>query len=426
MIQKFRWRFIIISILSLALVLFVSIGSLVYTNFSQAKNESNRVLSVLVNNNGQLTPERTRGAFDRQKTLITQDFLLGRFNPESVYQYRYISVLVDPNQKITVLNNQKIFNVSQTQIKQISKKVANGKKKRGVITIEDNLYEYQIKNTPAGEKILAFLNTSLIYEKSWMLLRLATLLGCAALIFFAIILIIVSKYAIKPIANVYNKQKQFITNAGHELKTPLAIISANTEMQEMMGNESEWTKSTKEQTQRLTELINNLIALARMNETETLTLGKVDFSEILEKTTQSFASVIKNKQLQYQVNIQKEIQVTAEEKSLTELTNILLDNAQKYCDPNGKISVKLSTSNWNKMATLTVANSYAEGKDVDYRNFFERFYREDESHNNNKKTGGFGIGLSMAKELVNVFKGKISVNYKDGQIMFVVSLHLAK
>ncbi|MBI1696292.1 signal transduction histidine kinase [Lactobacillus crispatus] len=111
--------------------------------------------------------------------------------------------------------------------------------------------------------LVIFLNETLIYQRFWIMLRLEIALGAAALIIFSLVLILVSGKAIKPIKDTYRKQHEFITNVGHELKTPLAVIAANKEIEEMLGNNSEWNQSTKEQVERLTKLINRLISLAR-------------------------------------------------------------------------------------------------------------------------------------------------------------------
>ncbi|CCI86140.1 sensor histidine kinase [Lactobacillus gigeriorum] len=422
MIQKFRWRFIAISIFSLFLVLTISIGSLIAVNFKRAGDEANRVLTVLITNNGVMTPNNARGEF-KQQNFLDQSIGAHHFNPEQIYQYRYFSVVSDQS-RLTLVNNQKPYKVSSKEINQVAKKVLAQKENDGEVVISNNDYLFRKGINDQGQEIVAFLNVTLIFQQARSLLKLAMILGLMALIFFAIILIIVSKHAIRPIVKVYNKQKQFITNAGHELKTPLAIISANTEMQEMMGNESEWTESTKEQVARLTELVNRLISLARMEETGDLALSKVDFSKIVQDSSKSFAPVIKSKGFNYQINIQEGLFIKAEAKSLAEIVNILLDNAQKYCDPEGLIAVKLSAGKLNRTAVLRVSNTYREGKNQDYRNFFERFYREDESHNN--ATEGFGIGLSMAKQVVNAFKGKINVTYNQDRISFNVVFQLSK
>lgn len=416
MIQKFRWRFIALSVVSLFLVLLIPIGSLVAINFYQDNQQVNQVLSVLTMNNGNLTPDNSRPLY-RQKN----NFISGKANPESIFQYRYFNITFDKNGDAVITNRPKQFNISK---KQIRNKVSSLKRKKGITRFDGNNYAFETYQDQFGRKNIVFLNTTLIFSHSWTLFRLSILLSVAALILFTVILIIFSGKAVKPIAEAYHKQQQFITNAGHELKTPLAIISANTEMEEMLGHESEWTKSTKEQTARLTELINHLIALARMSETGEIALGSVNLSEITEKACHDFSSVMKKKELNFKSEIQPNIAVVAEEKSLTELVNIFLDNAQKYCDPEGTVSVKLSKNKWNTYANLVIGNTYAEGKGENYQNFFDRFYREDQSHNNKKS--GFGIGLSMAQDLVKAFKGKIKVHYHEDSIFFTISLKLTK
>ena len=126
----------------------------------------------------------------------------------------------------------------------------------------------------------------------------------------------------------------------------------------------------------------------------------------------------------YQVSIRQGLNVVAEKHSMNEVINILLDNARKYCDPNGKVRVELSKSALSKNAVLRVSNTYKEGKNEDYSYFFDRFYREDESHNSKK--GGFGIDLSMARELVEAFHGRISISHKGDDIVFTVVLKIAK
>lgn len=418
MIQKFRWKFISLSIASLFVVLFVTIGSLVAVNFYQDRQEVNRVLDTLVQNDGNLTINNSKQLYKNK------DFIFNQQNPESIFQYRYFTVKVDPNNNVSISNQPEDFNLSKQDISNKSKRIINSRFNKGMIRIDHNNYAYKIFFNDDGQKSIIFLNTSLIFARSWNLFRLSLCLGLIALLIFATILIISSGYAIKPIITAYRKQQQFITNAGHELKTPLAIISANTEMQEMMGNESEWTKSTKEQTQRLTDLVNHLISLARMGETGEIALSRINLSELVKKNCSDFASLIKQKNLTFSEQIQSDLFVLAEEKSLKELINIFLDNAQKYCDPNGTISVYLHKNKLNTYANLSISNTYAKGKNVNYKNFFDRFYREDESHNN--KNSGFGIGLSMAQDLVHAFKGKIKVNYQKDTISFIISLKLAK
>lgn len=419
MIQKFRWRFITISICSLLIVLLVSIGGLVGISFYHNHSEAERVMTTLVKNNGSMNPQASQQIDGSGPNRLIN----GRPNPESAYQYRYFQVVLNKG-KVVFTNRPQNFSNSQSKVKDKAKAIFTGKKKAGRIRLNNNVYAYRRYRNQFGQQAIIFLNVSLIYAHSWSLLRLGILLGLLSLLIFALVLIALSKKAIKPIIETYHKQQQFITNAGHELKTPLAIISANTEMEEMTNQETEWTKSTKEQTARLTRLIDHLIAIARTGETGELVLAPVNLSEIVEKAGNSFKPVMTKQGLQFKLQIKPNLQVLAEEKSLTELINIFLDNAQKYCDPAGQVKVELGLNKLNTAAVLRISNTYQAGQGQDFSKFFDRFYRGDESHN--QKRQGYGIGLSMAQELVHAFRGKIKVDYHKPLLSFIISLKLAK
>lgn len=423
MIQKFRWKFIYLSITSLAVVLFLTIGTLLFFTYQQSSSEVNRVLIALDKNHGHLTPQNAQPVFGNQNDVINRNFGAGSYNPEAVFQYRYFTVGVTSKNTIQIMNDENVDGISQKQIKQVAQKIVNRKVPVNRVKIGKNIYAFRITKNEMGNRMIIFLNESLIFNRFWNLVKVATFLGVIALVVFATVLILISKKAIAPIIRAYRKQKEFVTNAGHELKTPLAIISANTEMQEMLGENSEWVESTKQQTQRLTELINNLIAMARTGENDEVVVSKVDFSKIVKSVTQSFKSVMEQKHLHYTARIATDLNVWGENHSLNELVNILLDNACKYCDPHGKITINLRRGRIGKHAILSVSNTYAAGADLDYKSFFERFYREDKSHNSKKS--GFGIGLAMAKEMIETFGGKINVSYKNGEITFTVLLKLA-
>ena len=425
MIQKFRWKFIGTSVAALFVVLLLTLGGLVWVTHVQSQNEVDRVLTALVKNEGRLSPKNAKPAFGDQRDPINRNFLGGQYNPEAVYQYRYFAVMIDESHRVHVINDNNVYKVNNSKIQNITRAALENGDKSGVVALGQNQYDFRVAKNSTGETMIVFLNETLIFNRFWLLFRVALVLGLGALIVFALVLILVSGKAIKPTVDAYHKQQEFITNAGHELKTPLAVISANTEMEEMLGNNSEWNESNKEQVAKLTKLINRLISLARTGEMGELTLSKIDFSKIVEETTKDFKLVMKKNDLVYQVSVREGLNVLAEKHTLAEIVNILLDNAQKYCDPHGKIQVKLTKGGTlSKYAVLRVENTYREGKGKDYSHFFDRFYRDDKSHNSKK--GGFGIGLAMAQELVEAFHGKISAHHKCDDIVFTVSLKIAK
>ena len=229
-----------------------------------------------------------------------------------------------------------------------------------------------------------------------------------------------SRNLVQPFIENDEKQKRFITNASHESKTPLAVISANTEMTEAVGGKTKWTESTRRQVGKLQTLIEDLVVLSRLDEMRDLPLTEMDLSALTTETVESLRDVIEGSGRQLIVDIAPGLWGKVERRSFQQLVSILLDNASKYCDENGKVEVKLVPQKRGKGVGLTISNTYAEGKNVDYSRFFERFYREDASHNSAK--AGFGIGLSMGKEIVGRLDGKIKVSYADDVISFDIIL----
>lgn len=237
-----------------------------------------------------------------------------------------------------------------------------------------------------------------------------------------LIVSVLSKRALRPFIRNMENQKRFITNAGHELKTPIAIISANTEALALISGQNEWTDNILKQVSRLSKLINDLITLAKVGEAspQDVVLTEVNLTPIVRSAADSFRPVVADAGKIMETDAEDDITARAEMRFFGELVNILLDNAVKYCDDGGLIHVSLTTRKNGKGAVLAVSNDYKEGGHIDYSRFFERFYRGDTSHNSAK--AGYGIGLSMAEDLTKLMKGKISVRWEKGVITFQVEL----
>ena len=205
----------------------------------------------------------------------------------------------------------------------------------------------------------------------------------------------------------------------HELKTPLAIISANAEAIEMIDGKSEWTDNILAQVRRSTDLINSMLALARMSETQKTELTQVGLTDVVRESVSSFQPVVSQKERKLEAEIADGVFVMGDRNLLMELSNILIDNAVKYCDDDGTIHVTLRKKG-KSGAVLSVSNDYQEGAGMDYSRFFRRFYRGDSSHNSGME--GHGIGLSMAKSITEKMGGSIGAAWKDGIITFTVIL----
>lgn len=230
-----------------------------------------------------------------------------------------------------------------------------------------------------------------------------------------------SKQAIQPEIENSLRQKEFITNASHELKTPLTVIRANTEMVELLNGESEWTKSTISQVDHLTGLINNLVTIAKAQEKEDRSeMAVIDAAKAVNESLDPYELLARQDDKKIVREIAEDVQIKADESKIRQLATILIDNAIKYCDNGGTISVSLAKIKNNKGLRLIMSNTYADGADIDCSRFFDRFYREDSSHNIDR--GGYGIGLSIAESICRQYGGDIRAEWKDGVISFICTL----
>ena len=224
---------------------------------------------------------------------------------------------------------------------------------------------------------------------------------------------------VRPLAENDERQKRFITNASHELKTPLAVISANTEMTEALGGRSKWTDSTRRQVKRMQTLIEDLVVLARLDETKEMEQQDVHLTKTVSDAAESFRSVVESSGRTFITDLENDLFLKGDQRGIQQLCSILMDNASKYCDEGGTVSVRLHKKSRGG-AELIVSNTYAAGRNEDLEHIFERFYRQDESHHSG--TSGFGIGLSMAREITERMKGKLNVSYAGDTIAFTAEL----
>ena len=235
-----------------------------------------------------------------------------------------------------------------------------------------------------------------------------------------IIVLIISKRAIRPIAENIAKQRRFVTDAGHEIKTPLAIIMANTDALELHLGESKWSRNIRGQSIRLNGLMKNLLTLARFDEDiASLPMEEIDLSSLFHDCLAAFNEIIERRQLTVIAEIAPAIKCSGNRESLIQLLTILLDNATKYANTGGDITVSLNAKN-NK-TIWKIQNTCETLPGVQPSTLFDRFYRSDAART--QKNGGYGIGLSIAQAIVAMHQCKIEAFYIDpASICFQVEI----
>lgn len=279
------------------------------------------------------------------------------------------------------------------------------------------IFKY-IRTTANDQTIILFMDNSNAQNSIISVLVISLIIGIVCWILMFIFVFMLSKKAIMPIAKNFEKQKAFVSNAGHEIKTPLAIIQSNTEAMELYNGENKWSINIKNQVKRLNELMQNLLTLSKMDEPN-IKLSKEEFSlsKIIHENILNFSEIIESKKIKTDINVDGNININANKDSVMNLISILFDNAVKYTDENGQLSVYLS--NDNRSTVFKIKNSFREKPSDEPERLFERFYRGDEART--QTSGGCGIGLSAARAITEANNATIKAEYiNENTIQFTV------
>ncbi len=435
MIRKLRMRLILLTMLAVLLVMVILIGGINVSNYRQVVSESDDILELLMRNGGTfeehgrgkgpkegLPPKPGMNGDDTQTDIETtiivdDDFRSGKRSfmwlredridsPELAYETRYFTVLFDESENAVLVDTGRISAVSESEAVEYAAKALDRKGSSGFI----GDYRYLVGEPDENNcRMVIFRDCGIGLQNFRNFRNISIFVSLLCLIGVGILVFLASGRIVRPVAESYEKQKRFITDAGHEIKTPLAIITADAEVLEMESEEAgenEWISDIKVQTKRLSELTQDLISLSKMEETSTvLEMKDLDLSALLKSQTGSFGAVATASNKTISSNIEDGIHIQGDKKSIESLLSIVLDNAVKYCPENGHIDV--SATRYKKGARIEVTNDTSETLSAEEcKNMFERFYRTDASRNS--ETGGHGIGLSMAKAIVSKHKGRIT------------------
>lgn len=337
------------------------------------------------------------------------------FSPEVRYMTRFFTVYCNAAGEVTGVGHDYIASISPEQAAQYAADILHNNKTRGYY----QSYRY-LKSADGDGSMIIFLNSEREIHSGRMLLLITCAVSAASLAAVFLLVVLLSGRAVRPYEQNLAMQKRFITDAGHELKTPLTAITTSADVLAMEQEDNEWVQNIQTQADRLSKLINNLVALSRLDEAQPLP-KKTDFSlsEAVWEVSEPVASLCRAKGYRFSQSIEDDITLHGDKQAVQQIVSLLLDNALKYTNTGGEIS--LNVLKWSKRAEISVFNTCDYIAPEDVKRLFERFYRPDTSRS--QQTGGSGIGLSIAKAAAEAQGGKIRVESADGMsLKFTVTL----
>ncbi|WP_409967924.1 HAMP domain-containing sensor histidine kinase [Bengtsoniella intestinalis] len=391
-----RRKFILVAMGVITTVLLVMATVINISSYLQVDDVADEVIAVLAENGGLFPANFDRNPFQH----MTQ---------ETQFSTRYFWVRLNADGELSSVDTRNIMMVNADQAGAFAKEILDSGVADGFMVN----YKYQMIAQEDGYFII-FVDCAEELSAFHSLLYNSVTVCIIAILAVFVLIVVVSKQAVAPIVESYQKQQQFITNITHELKTPLAIVKTNTEVIEMSQGSSQWSQSIHNQIRRLNELVNHLVSLCKMDE-DGHQLLKVDFSlsDAISETAEPFAVMAQEKEVELVCQIAPNITCCGEEDSLRLLVSILMDNAVKYCNQTAPITVNLQQIRGK--SHITISNGADDLKAGKYDQIFQRFYRLDGSRNSAK--GGFGIGLAMASTIVRNHGGTMQAKSPDGKIM---------
>lgn len=412
MLKRLQRKFVAIAILALVTIVFVELFSVNVVNVYQRDSDSKSILYLIAQNDGELP-----------NTNVTDAFASG-WNPfgrtqitvETPYSTRYFVVKLH-NNVVTDISTRNIASVSDRAAFEYAAQVYGKETGYGFLDI---YRYYYARDEATGNSIMVFLDFERELEATFALATVSFLVGVIFILLLSFPVYLLTRSALAPVKRSIEQQKQFITDASHELKTPLAIISADADVLEMCEGENEWVSSIKSQTARMDTLVRNLVSLSKLDETanegEHVTFN---LSEAVLDTALNFEPLAKSRNLQFTLDVAPDLTIKGSEGEIRQLVSLLCDNALKYTNDGGEIRLSLYKS--GKSVCLDAYNTCESIEKDKLPHLFDRFYRADNSRA--RETGGYGIGLSIAKAIVERHKGKISAASADGRsILFRIQL----
>lgn len=409
MLKKMRWRFITAAMSAFLAVVLLLMFTINLWNYNITSDRQDSTLETLLE-----LETRQRGEPPAGGGELPIPGPFGGHSREARYMTRFFMVFLDAGGTVTKINQEHIASVSAEDAESFALEVLGKGKTSGYY----KGYRFRLEKTDGGTTV-AFLNSEREIQYMKTLFLVSGIIAVVSLLAVFALVMLFSGRAIAPYIRNIETQKQFITDAGHELKTPLTSISASADILVMEYPDNEWALNIRKQSARMAKLIASLVKLSRLDEEQSQP-EKAEFSlsEAIWEISEPAAALASAKGKSWSQEIPDGIMYFGDKSRIQQMVSALLDNAVKYSDDGG--SIRLEVRRRHKKIEILVSNTVPEGTETDTERIFERFYRADKAR---ADTDSFGIGLSVAKAIAEKHRGTITAERIDGPALrFKVTL----
>ena len=394
MTKTLKRRFIVFTMTAVTCLLLFIVLAINALNWMIQDHQSDMVLETLAASDGMFQ----KMDFDRPPPYA-QPLDMDRMRAS-----RFFIVKCDENGNVIDINTDQIYSIDASAAQEYALKALTSNKSSGRM----DGYKFAVKHL-GPHQLMFFIDISAQNENFLIVLFTSVAIAALCWISLLFIVILLSGKVIRPVLVGMEKQKQFITNAGHEMKTPLAIIQSNNDTMALIHGENKYNVHIRNQTKRLNVLMTNLLTLARLDEEIPLPSEMVNISDVANELLPVYMDDAQNRGLRFTVQIESEVVIHTNKDSFRQMLTILLDNALKYTSDNGTIHFSLARN--GKTVQIIEENTCTPSLEPDPERLFERFYRGDAARTQSKAASGYGIGLSAARAICENFGGKLYAEY---------------